>query len=71
MAFACVNISMMPSTNANDVSFTNVMISLPMAGRMRLNTCGRMIFMNVCVREYPSTSAASYCPRGMDWMPLR
>ena len=50
MALACVNISMMPSTNASDVSLTSVMTSLPMAGRMRLNTCGKMIFMKVCVR---------------------
>ena len=50
-ALACENISMIPSTNASDVSFTKVMISLPMAGRMRLITCGSTIFMNVCTRE--------------------
>ena len=47
MAFAWLNISMMPSTNASDVSFTSVMISLLMAGRMRLTTWGSTIFMNV------------------------
>ena len=34
-----------------DVYKRQVMISLPMAGRMRLTTCGSTIFMNVCVRE--------------------
>ena len=47
MAFAWLNISMIPSTNASDVSFTSVMISLLMAGRMRLTTWGSTIFMNV------------------------
>ena len=47
MAFAWLNISMMPSTNASEVSFTSVMISLLMAGRMRLTTWGSTIFMNV------------------------
>ena len=47
MAFAWLNISMMPSTNASDVSFTSVMISLLMAGRIRLTTWGSTIFMNV------------------------
>ncbi len=61
-ALACENISAMPKTNARDVSFTSVMISLPMAGRMRLITCGSTIFMNVCARGYPSTFAASYWP---------
>ena len=70
-ALAVENISATPIANASDVSFTSVMISLPMAGRMRLTTCGSTMRTNVCIREYPSTSAASYCPRGMDWMPLR
>ncbi len=51
MAFAWLNISMMPSTNASEVSFTSVMISLLMAGRMRLTTWGSTIFMNVWNRE--------------------
>ena len=42
---------MMPSTNASEVSFTSVMISLLMAGRMRLTTWGSTIFMNVWNRE--------------------
>ena len=51
MAFAWLNISIMPSTNASEVSFTSVMISLLMAGRMRLTTWGSTIFMNVWNRE--------------------
>ena len=46
-AFAAENISMMPSTNASDVSFTSVMTSLPIAGRIRLMTWGSTIFMKV------------------------
>ena len=46
-AFAAENISMMPSTKASDVSFTSVMTSLPMAGRIRLMTWGSTIFMKV------------------------
>ena len=46
-AFAAENISMMPSTKASDVSFTNVMTSLPMAGKIRLMTWGSTIFMKV------------------------
>ena len=38
---------MMPSTNASDVSFTSVMTSLPIAGRIRLMTWGSTIFMKV------------------------
>ncbi len=47
IAFAWLNISPMLSTNASDVSFTNVMTSLPIAGRMRLTTWGKTIFMKV------------------------
>ena len=39
----CVNISATPMEKARDVSFTSVTTSLPMAGRMRLNICGKMM----------------------------
>ena len=40
-----------PIANASDVSFTNVMISLPIAGRILLITWGSTIFINVWRRE--------------------
>ena len=46
-AFAVENISATPMANASDVSFTNVMISLPIAGRILLMTWGNTIFINV------------------------
>ena len=59
-AFDVLMSSGMLSTNASEVSFTSVMISLLIAGKIRLMTCGSTIFMNVWNRVYPSTFAASY-----------
>ena len=50
-ALAVENISPTPMANASDVSLTSVMISLPIAGRIRLATCGITMYKNVCRRE--------------------
>ena len=50
-ARAVVNISATPMEKASEVSFTRVTISLPMAGRMRLTTCGRTMRRKVCPLE--------------------
>lgn len=50
-ALAVENISATPMENASDVSFTSVMISLPMDGRTFLTTCGSTMRKNVCELE--------------------
>ncbi len=70
-AFAVENISPTPMAKASDVSLTSVITSLPMAGMIRLTTCGTTMCASVWNLEYPRTSAASYCPRGTDCRPER
>ena len=50
-ALAVVNISATPMEKAREVSLTSVMTSLPMAGRIRLTTWGKMIRKKVWARE--------------------
>ena len=71
MALAMENISITLRVKAREVSFTRVIISLVTEGRIRLITCGRMMRKKVCPLPYPRILAASYCPWGMDCMPLR
>ena len=68
---AMENISATLSVKARDVSFTSVITSFVTEGRIRFITCGRIILKKVWNLLYPRTRAASYCPAGMDWIPLR
>ena len=47
------------------------MNSLPMGGTIRLTTCSKVTLKKIWLLVMPSTSPASYWPRGMDWMPPR
>ena len=50
-ALAVENISATPMAKASEVSLTRVMISLPIAGKMRFATWGITMRANVCMRE--------------------
>ena len=54
-----------------EVSFTRVMISLPMGGTMRLTTWSRVTWKKIWLRVMPSTCPASRWPAGTPWMPPR
>ena len=70
-SFAIMMISLLEMTLASEVSFTSVMISLPMGGRMRLMTCNSVILKKIWLRVMPSTCPASVWPLGTASMPPR
>ena len=50
---------------AREVSFTSVMISLEMGGRMAFTICSSFTLKKICRPVMPSTRPASSCPAGM------
>ena len=61
--------SMMAMVLAREVSFTRVMTSLDMGGRMRLTICSRVTLKKIWLLVMPSTCPASCWPMGTLSMP--
>ena len=58
-------------TDTIEESLNIAMKSLVTGGITKRSAWGRITCRNVCQCDIPSASAASVCPRGMDWMPAR
>ena len=54
-SFAIMMISLLAMTFASEVSFTSVMTSLPIGGRMRLTTCRSVTLKKIWLLVMPST----------------
>ena len=54
IAFAVVNISITEMEKAREVSFTSVITSFVIDGRIFFQTCGKMMRRKDCLLLYPS-----------------